>query len=369
MESAWHRNLRRDRSRVRKAVKRTASKKVRSRALRLLENHHGSAVPQYLFRMTGGWFCPCTTKGTRNGKTREFCSACGKHYTRVKWWPDQLRRQRSSSRPTDDQRPKTPRQRTKPDKGKAALATEVLEPFGTAPKEAEDSQPAPKANNSKGASKGTSSVSTTPTPEEIQDKLTKTGLLQKMQEMQDAMEKAGVKDPALMESMKALQKEVGVFQPQNQISHKAVTQLLKAEKARDACKAQLASLDAQWLQWKEYMSKKFTEQGELYKEQRSQLVTRLQECKDKAATIKEGLRSAASLLAAEEVEPTIAEPGLFQPPSSFQNFNPVECVQVSDDDFGEMEVTEQKKARLAAEALAAQQSPTKKHKTGEDPDL
>ena len=102
---------------------------------------------------------------------------------------------------------------------------------------------------------------------------------------------------------------------------------------------------------------------------KGQLVTRLQECKDKAATIKEGLRSAASLLAAEEVEPTMAEPGLFQPPSTFQNFNPVECVQVSDDEFGDMEVTEQKKARLAAEALAAQQSPTKKHKAGEDPDL
>ena len=264
----------------------------------------------------------------------------------------------------DDQKPKTPKPRHK---SQTALAADVLEPFGTNPKEPEQVQPSTsqRAPNSIGASPAPQAPA-----EDIQDKLAKTGLLQKMNEMQAAMEKAGIDNPALMESMKALQKEVGVFQPQSQsITHKTVTQLIKAEKARDACKTQLAALDAQWEQWKEYMSNKFMEQGALYKEKRDQLMTKLQECKDKAATVKESLRSAASSLTPEEAELPSLDSELFQLPSTFQNFKPAPPIDVSDDEAEGMDMSgdpqkqKEGKTRSATAALGGDaESPTKKRK-------
>ena len=255
-ELSWHRNLRVKRKRARVLLRQRwlppgISTKRITRAIQLLQHHHGSHVPRFHKMESTGWNCPCQPSGAKNGANRSYCSSCGTHYTLVKWWPMTQSRGRSASKRRRDRRqPKT-------------------------------------SNGGKDE------------PLNLPVSALKQALLEK-----------GVQDPEILAKLAVIEKSTSDSAPTT-ITHKTVNQLKKAEKAFESTLAQIKELDEKWKIFSESLKTKFSEQGALYKAKRKQLVAKNMETKEKIGLLRQEIQKAAINPEVEEIpEEILEEPDL-----------------------------------------------------------
>ena len=119
-------------------------------------------------------------------------------------------------------------------------------------------------------------------------------MLEKVNYLKQAMLEKGMEDPALLETIGALE-EVAKTQSQQplKLTHKDVTQLQKAETSLTSLREQVKQLDLQWKEWDKYIQDKYAEQLKLYKTKRSALVEKFMEQKEKVATLQDKMKQAA----------------------------------------------------------------------------
>ena len=231
------------------------------------------------------WLCPCNPKGSRNGATRQWCSACGAHYKDVAWWPETSGQRRSQSR-----RKRSNHRSERKDK---TADPELLEPFGK-PVEAgaKNQTPTPWVPSTP-ARKVQALAPTTPNPTTAPEENSQ--MLEKLQHLKQVVTEKGVGDAAMMETIGALE-EAAKNQPVQplKLTHKDVTQLQKAENSLVTLREQVGKLDTQWQEWDKYIKEKYDEQLQLYRTKRDTLVEKFKEQKEKVSTLKDKMKKAAA---------------------------------------------------------------------------
>ena len=295
-EPAWHRRLRSKRSWARNflkqpwySLKRKAD--LTKQAIRRLRFHHGSHIPWHVMSAQGNeqWLCPCLPGGAKNGPNRNYCSQCGYHYSKVQWWTSSKNRTRTRSQ---SRRKKDKKKQVEPTLKLAdGTETSLLQPFGegdlaaatpwvtTTPSRTVKAltQFSPKnADNKK--------LSLEPPPEEVPGRLAQ--LKQKLREK-------GVEDTEILNDLEELEKASKDGPPSNQLTHKSLSQLQKAERSLEVIQKQTQDLDAHWKKWSEYMKTKFEEQGKLYLEKRKLLSEKKKDLGAKITTLREEIQKAA----------------------------------------------------------------------------
>ena len=319
-EPAWHRRLRSKRKWARAFLKQPWSSLKNKAALtwqaiRRLSGHHGSNIPLHIMNVQGTeqWLCPCLPGGARNGPNRNYCSQCGYHYSKVLWWTSgkNRTRTRSQSRKKKDKRKQVEPILTLED-GKE---TSLLQPFGegdptamtpwvtTTPSRTVKAltQFSPKNAESK-------KPSLEQPQEEVRERLAQ--LKQKLREK-------GVEDTEILNDLEELEKASKDGAPTNQLTHKSLSQLQKAERSLEVIQKQTQDLDAHWKKWSDYMKTKFEEQGKLYLEKRKLLSEKKKELGTKISALREEIQKAAQ---AQQTRPIDVDDWKPRDPGGFRSF-------------------------------------------------
>lgn len=128
-------------------------------------------------------------------------------------------------------------------------------------------------------------------------------VLLKLAAVREKLKVKGIADDELLTSLQEAESAVNGPAQTQKLTHKVVTQLQKAEKAKESLKTQLKELDAKWMNWHEYMKNKHKEQRELYMDNRKALLERYGETRTKIAELKEEIKNATTqLMAGQEGE-------------------------------------------------------------------
>ena len=356
-EPAWHRWARQRRAKARiilRALSRSQGISLNRKQLQsvlVLHGHHGSDPPTILMSWTCSW-CQVTMP-----VSEMFCRGC--HYR----WEEVIakaKRARSQSRSKQqDRTPSKGKEKGKSKQGGKMDKVAPTEPFpsGKGPASTpatgqpwQTSTPTRRLNLPTAmADMHPATPATGEAPASAQEE--KSDKLDKLEKLYASLASAGSMTEDVQKAFNELKVDLTTPMVTPQLTHKHVNIIRKAEAKVETLSQKLKELDEKWQTFTDFMKQRWKEQAQNYQDHRQQVVSDLQEARDKLVKAKAEISSAA--MAMEPPKEAIIE---------------VEDMEVGlPTNWEDMDCSVEK--RLAEGKASALQPFAKRPKGGEDPDL